>query len=114
MIREEYLKIVKIVKIGQHGRIVRRSTSHTIKKIGSYIECDKDHTVRQLDDGKVVICSRYHCARTSHFPLVWGDRIPVVQEEEDDFKVPKCPWCGEPLVKGGLPDVEGLSIHGPA
>jgi hypothetical protein len=78
------------------------------------INCDKDHTETFMDDGEIVICMRYHCASEDHKPNVYGQRIPIGRENDRNYAVPKCPWCGSTLVKGGIPDEEGLAIHGPA
>jgi len=78
------------------------------------INCDKDHTETFMDDGEIVICIRYHCASETHKPNVWGQRIAEKQLKDRNFQVPKCPWCGSTLKRGGIPDEKGLAIHGPA
>jgi hypothetical protein len=78
------------------------------------IKCDSNHTETFMDDGAIIICSRYHCASASHKPNVYGQRIPVAMEKAPGFVIPKCPYCKGTLVKGGVPDEEGLAIHGPA
>lgn len=78
------------------------------------INCDKDHTEAFMDDGEIVICHRYHCASEAHKPNVYGQRIAEKQEKDRNFSIPKCPWCGSTLNRGGIPDEEGLAIHGPA
>jgi hypothetical protein len=78
------------------------------------INCDKDHTETFMDDGEIVICHRYYCASAAHKPLVWGQRVSEMGERDRNFKVPKCPYCGSTLQRGGIPDEDGLSIHGPA
>jgi len=78
------------------------------------INCDKDHTETFMDDGEIVICTRYHCASEAHKPNVYGRRLPEAMVKAPNFEIPKCPWCGSTLKCGGIPDEEGLAIHGPA
>lgn len=77
------------------------------------IECDKDHVVKVDEDGKEYRTIRFHCASLIHKPLVYARRILESETKKLDFKPPLCYYCGKPLIRGGVPDEEGLSIHGP-
>jgi hypothetical protein len=79
-----------------------------------WVSCDKDTTRRQMEDGEIVECIRFHCASEHHAPIVYGHRLPVAYVKSEKFKTPECPFCHKPMTKGGCPDMEGISIKGPA
>lgn len=68
-----------------------------------WVSCDKDSTKRLMNDGEIVECDRYHCASTSHLPLIWNERVAKRAYKDSSFKARTCPWCGSLLVKGGAP-----------
>ena len=77
-----------------------------------YVRCDKDTTVRRMNDGEEVECDRYHCASTSHLPLIWTERVAIKAYLDRSYKPRTCPWCGAELVKGGAP-IEMVEIWDP-
>lgn len=109
-----YKQAVIIAKAGIHGRIQKKIRRVILDREEPFVACSAVGTVRQMENGEQVECSRYHCAREHHFPNAYGQRIPVLYESDPNFQVPKCPWCGEKLEKGGCPDIKGIVIHGPA
>lgn len=68
-----------------------------------WVRCDKDTTVRRMNDGEEVECDRYHCASTSHLPLIWTERVAIAMYADQNYKPRTCPWCGSVLTKGGAP-----------
>jgi len=67
------------------------------------IKCNNDRVVKSIQ-GEPVETVRYHCVSKHHYPLCWNIRVTVKRESEKDFKVPECPWCKQPMTRGGPPD----------
>ena len=75
------------------------------------ISCNKDQMVKSIDNNPVTTV-RYHCASKYHYPLCWNVRVTVRRTAEKDFKTPDCPWCKQPMTRGGPPDDPQLVLKG--